>query len=94
MKKLITIFPGIVFFFLFLFTPGTAFSVEHFMDSEKPNNGQILHFFKCDNNRMVKIIDLGGNRYQFFSVGGKDIMGGKSALEVAAWVCKHYLRTE
>ncbi len=69
MKKPIALLRGVVFFFLCLSAPATVFSVEHFMSSEKPNNGQILHFYKCDNNRLVKIIDLGGNRYQFHSWG-------------------------
>lgn len=71
-----------------------AMAVEFFVNSDKPNNGKIIHFFKCDNNRMIKIIHLGGNRYQFYSIGGNDIMERKTAVEVAAYVCKNYLRTQ
>ncbi len=57
---------ALTIFLLFLGIEGTVYAVEFFIDSEKPNNGKIIMFFNCDNNRMVKIIHLGGNRYQFY----------------------------
>ena len=68
-------------------------AVEQFTVSEKPNNGILAQFYKCDDNRMVRIHDLGNSHFQFFSVGGKDVMEAKSALEVAKHVCKYYLRS-
>lgn len=72
----------------------TSYAVEFFINSDKPNNGKIVQFFKCDNNRMIKIFHLGGNKYQFYSIGGNDVMERKTAHEVAAYVCKHYLKTQ
>jgi len=71
----------------------TSLGVEFFINSDKPNNGKIINFFRCDNNLMIKIIDLGGNRYQFYSVGGNNVMVRKTAHEVAAYVCKYYVKS-
>ena len=72
----------------------TSYAVEFFINSDKPNNGKIVQFFRCDNNLMIKIFHLGGNKYQFYSIGGNDVMERKTALEVAAFVCKYYLKSQ
>ncbi|MBT4288237.1 MAG: hypothetical protein HOD92_12955 [Deltaproteobacteria bacterium] len=71
----------------------TSLGVDFFINSDKPNNGKIINFFRCDNNLMIKIIHLGGNKYQFYSVGGNNIMERKTPYEVAAFVCKYYLKS-
>lgn len=88
MKKLIYLFSVGIFL--------TGFSlqaVEHFVDAKNPYNGQVHHYFICDNNKTVRIVKRGENRYQFYSTGGTDIMTGKSPLDVASHVCRHYLNS-
>lgn len=72
----------------------SLYAVEHFSDARNPNTGITQRYFLCDNNKMIRIIELGNNIYRFYSDGGRDQMKGKSALDVAQHVCKYYLSSK
>ena len=84
---------GTLFLLLFLTFPTSLFSFDLFPKSGNEEENQAPLIVRCDNNRLVKIVRLGKNRFQFFSVGGKNIVERETVSEVAAFVCQYYLKT-